>query len=104
MFETEVALDPDKKYFVIWERKRIGYFLKGEYFDRSGHPSGFIDEDDRLISTVLDGSGDPKGDLGSLDGDNGFVRNDGTRFSLICEDNLEQLRKTRSARGNRSCD
>ncbi|RBM52264.1 hypothetical protein [Vibrio tarriae] len=87
--ELETTLKEDKKYYVIWENRRIGYFLNGVYFDRKSFPSGELNDSE--FETLLGTTG--KMQEGKL------IRNDGTSFKLICEDDLKALQRTRSARG-----
>jgi hypothetical protein len=84
----EAMLDPGKKYFVIWEGRRLGYFLNGEYFDRKDNLSGLIKENGEVQTHGTSG----------VATEDSFVRRDGTQFKLIAEDD-PKLVKTNPAHG-----
>ncbi|MGR2768604.1 hypothetical protein ACUYOF_13915 [Photobacterium ganghwense] len=67
------------KYFVIWEEARIGYFLDGIYYGKTGFPE-VLGENYTLSEKYL-------------------IREDGTQFQIVCEDDKERLSRTRAANG-----
>ncbi|EKO3429962.1 hypothetical protein [Vibrio fluvialis] len=71
--------DKGVKYFVIWEDRRIGYFLDGIYYGKTDFPEG-IGEDFSLTDEYL-------------------IRKDGTKFLIVHQDDKDALSKTRSANG-----
>ena len=77
-------LSPDKKTYIVWENRTLGYFLGDICYYKGGVQQGHLDGD-QYVSDVVNCQAPPACKRGKVSG-NKLIRDDGTEFLLIEED------------------
>ncbi|CNI84319.1 Uncharacterised protein [Yersinia rohdei] len=80
-------LAKDTKYYVIWEDRKIGYFLNDTYYGKNGFPEGHL-EGNKFVSNIENSSAPEANQYGIIT-EKSLVRGDGTEFKLIPEDHSD---------------
>lgn len=77
----------DTKYYVIWENRKIGYFLDDTYYGKNDFPEGHL-EGNKFVSNIENSSAPEANQYGIIT-EKSLVRGDGTEFKLIPEDHSD---------------